>query len=83
MSILIRDEPTATLLAATTEPQEVRGPDGRLLGEFIPAPTPGMSCPELGMTDEELDRPLHDPNARWVTPEDVMVRLREISRCTS
>ena len=75
MPILIRDEPTATVLASATEPQEVRGPDGRLLGHFTPAPPPKVSFPELGITDEEMDRRLNDPNAKWYTGEEVKKRL--------
>lgn len=82
MSILIRDEPTAAVLAGATGLQDVRGPDGQLLGQFIPAPRPGLSFPELGITDEELDRQMNDPNAKWYTPEEVMARLREIDRCS-
>ncbi|MBY0514740.1 MAG: hypothetical protein K2P78_12600 [Gemmataceae bacterium] len=83
MSILIRDEPTLAAMAAATEPQDVRDADGRLLGRFVPAPTPKMSIPEVGLTDEELDRLENDPNATWVTPEQVMERLREIDRCSN
>lgn len=86
MSILIRDDLTGATLTATfaaaTELEEVRASDGRLLGHFAPAPPPKMSFPELGITDDEIDRILHDPNATWVTPEDVMARLREIDRCS-
>ena len=82
MSILIRDEPTVADFVSATEPEDVRGPDGRLLGQFIPAPKPKMSMPECGLTDEELDRRLNDPNAKWYTPEEVMARLREIDRCS-
>jgi len=82
VSILISDQPTVAALATATGPQEVRGPDGRLLGQFIPAPRAGMTYPELGLTDEELNRRLNDPNAKWYTPEEVMERLREIDRCS-
>jgi len=80
MSIQIRDEATAAALAAAAGPQEVRGPDGRLLGQFIPTVGPKMTFPELGITDEELDRRVNDPDAKWYTPEEVMARLREIDR---
>jgi hypothetical protein len=82
MSILIRDEPTIAALATATGPQEIRGPDGQLLGYFSPTPIPKVSFPEFGVTDEELERELHDPNTKWVTPEEVMARLREIDRCS-
>jgi hypothetical protein len=82
MSIQIRDEPTASALAKVSTPQEVHGPDGRLLGRFFPAGKPGISYPESGLTDDELMRRLADPNAKWRTPEEVMARLREIDRCS-
>lgn len=82
MSIQIHDEQTIATLSSVTAPEEIRASDGRLLGQFIPAPIPGMSCPEVGLTDEELDRRLNDPNAKWYSPEEVMARLREIDRCS-
>jgi hypothetical protein len=82
MPIQIHDEPTVAALSAVTGPEEVRAPDGRLLGQFIPAASPKMSCPELGVTDEELDRIENDPNTIWYTPEQVMARLREIDECS-
>ena len=55
MTVTIRDEATATALAETVGGLvELYGPDGRLLGRFTPAPRPGMTFPELGMTDDEL-----------------------------
>lgn len=37
-----------------------------------------MSRPEVGLTAEELDERLNDPNARWYTADEVMARLREL-----
>jgi hypothetical protein len=68
----------ATLATATGVELELRSPDGQLLGCFTPAPRPGMSFPELGVTDEELERRINDPNAKWVTGEEVMARLRSL-----
>jgi hypothetical protein len=82
MPITILDESTATALATASIPQEVRGPNGAILGQFIPASLPKVSFPEFGVTDEELERQLTDPNEKWVTPEVVMARLREIDRCS-
>jgi hypothetical protein len=79
MTVTIRDEATAATLAGTVGAEvEVYGPDGRLLGRFTPAPRPGMMFPELGVTDEEMDRRLNDPNAKWVTGDEVMARLRSL-----
>jgi hypothetical protein len=78
MSITITDEAAAAALATAKGPQELRGPDGRLLGQFMPAPRPGMRFPELGITDEELERIQNDPNTKWYTAEEVMARLREL-----
>ncbi|HEX3148579.1 MAG TPA: hypothetical protein VHR66_10875 [Gemmataceae bacterium] len=82
MSIQINDETTATNLGSASSPQEVHGPDGRLLGQFIPAPRPGLSYPEVGLTDAELLARLNNPAAKWRTPEEVMARLREIDQCS-
>jgi len=68
----------ATLSTAVGEELEIRSPDGQLLGRFTPAPRPGMSFPELGITDEEMERRINDPNAKWVTGEEVMARLRSL-----
>ncbi|MBM3979367.1 MAG: hypothetical protein FJ304_03615 [Planctomycetes bacterium] len=82
MPITILDEPTATALAAVSAPQEVRGPNGVLLGQFIPAALTNISFAEFGVTVEELERERRDPNTKWVSPEAVMERLREIDRCS-
>jgi hypothetical protein len=82
MSIVIRDEPTAAALAKAADPQDVRGPDGKLIGRFIPVAKLTLSFPELDITDEELRQRMNDPNAKWHTPEEVMARLREIDRCS-
>ena len=79
MAVTIRDEASVALLAATTGMKvEVLGPDGQLIGWLTPAPRPGMSFPELGITDEEMDRRINDPNAVWVTGEQVMARLNSL-----
>ena len=79
MAVTVRDEATAAALAATVGSEvEVFGPDGRLLGRFTPAPRPGMMFPELGMTDEELERLENRPDAKWYTGDEVMARLRAL-----
>ena len=79
MTLTIPDETiAATFATATGFGVEVRGPDGQLLGRFTPSPRPGMSCPELGVTDEELLREVNDPDATWVTAEVVNARMREL-----
>ncbi|MBA4063462.1 MAG: hypothetical protein C0501_07070 [Isosphaera sp.] len=80
MPIHIHDAASAAVLSAATGEDELLGPDGRVLGRFVPAPK--MSFPEVGLTDEELEQGLNDPNAVWHTPEEVMARLREIDRCS-
>ena len=78
MSVTIHDAATAATLADTTGMDvEVRRPDGLLLGRFTPAPRPGRMFPEFGVTDEEMDRRLNDPDG-WVTAEEVNARLREL-----
>ncbi|WP_439621770.1 hypothetical protein [Gemmata sp.] len=79
MSVTINDPAAVSTLASVTGVEvEIRGPDGQLLGRFTPAPRPGMSFPELGVTDEEMERRLNDPNAKWVTGDEVMARLRSL-----
>jgi hypothetical protein len=79
MSVTIHDAAAAAALGQAVGAEvEVYGPDGRLLGRFTPAPRPGMMFPEFGVTDEEMDRRLNDPNAKWVTGEEVMARLRSL-----
>ncbi len=79
MAVTIRDENSVAVLAATTGVEvEIRGPDGLLLGYFTPAPRPGMSFPELGIPDAEIDRLIADPNTKWVSGEEVMARLNSL-----
>ncbi len=82
MPITIADESTANAFESASISQEVRGPNGAVLGQFIPAALTNISFAEFGVTVEELQRQLHDPNAKWVSPEAVMERLREIDRCS-
>jgi hypothetical protein len=82
MSIEIRDEKTAAELKSADRAQDVRTADGQFLGRFVPAKNVKMSCPELGLSDEEIQARLNDPNAEYCTPEQVMARLREIDRCS-
>lgn len=79
MSVTINDPAAITTLANVTGVEvEVRSPDGQLLGRFTPAPRPGMSFPEFGVSDEEMFRRLDDPNAKWVTGDEVVARLRSL-----
>ncbi|QDU22985.1 hypothetical protein [Urbifossiella limnaea] len=82
MSIPIQDQALAAVLGSAVGVQHMIGPDGKVLGRFIPEPRPGMAFPEFGVTDEELARELADPNAPRFTAEQVMARLREIDQCT-
>jgi len=83
MSIQLHDVATAAQFTSAQDPIEIRGPDGQSLGWFCPKAIPGMSVPESGLTDAELHERANDPNAKWVTPEQVMARLREIDQCRS
>ena len=79
MSVTINAPAAITTLANVTGVEvEVRSPDGQLLGRFTPAPRPGMSFPEFGVSDEEMFRRLDDPNAKWVTGDEVVARLRSL-----
>ncbi len=80
MSIVIQDEIAIASFSNLSGPDEVRTPDGRLLGRFIPSDSSAMSFPEVCLTDAELDRRLNDPNAVRHTPEQVMARIRELDQ---
>lgn len=77
MPVKISDPTTAEALGATATPQDLVGPDGRVLGRFLPT-VPGMRFPELGITDAELERRLNAPAADWVSGEQVLARLRSL-----
>jgi hypothetical protein len=70
MSVTINDEAAAVLGQTVGGEVEVYGPDGRLLGRFTPAPRPGMTFPETGLTDAELAQFKNDPS-EWVTADEV------------
>jgi hypothetical protein len=77
MPLTVTDPATLAALTASPHPVELHDPDGRVIGRFVP-PIPGMTYPEFGMTDEEIERYDNDPNARWVTAEEVEARLRAL-----
>jgi hypothetical protein len=81
MAVQIHDEKAVAALSAATAPLELRAPDGRLLGQFIPVePSKKMTYPEFGLTDEEWERRINDPNTRWYTADEVMERLRQLRK---
>jgi len=81
MSFVIQDQQALDTFARATDPIELKAPDGRVLGQFVPVePSKKMSFPEFGMTDEEIVRMDNDPNTKWYTAEEVMERLRQLRR---
>lgn len=81
MSFVMRDEQAIETFATAREPIEVKAPDGRVLGQFLPVePSKKMSFPEFGMTDEEIFRQDNDPNMKWYTADEVMERLRQLRK---
>jgi hypothetical protein len=81
MNATIRNEADVqTLLQTVGIEVPLYGADGQLLGYFTPARRPGMNFPEFGMTDEEMEQLRNDPNAKWVTGEEVMARLRDLRK---
>ncbi|MBX9579727.1 MAG: hypothetical protein K2X87_05405 [Gemmataceae bacterium] len=80
MPIDITDPQTAAKLAAARETGYVYGPDGFLLGKFVPvAVEPPVVEDEPSYDD--MERLINDPNTKMCTPEEVIARLREIDRC--
>ena len=77
MPVTISDSTTDAALRATTMPQDLFGLDGCLLGRFLPA-VAGIRFPELGVTDEEMDRRLAAPDDEWVSGDEVIARLRSL-----
>jgi len=81
MSVIIRDQLAIETFAKALAPIEVRAPDGRVLGQFVPVePGEKMTYPELGITDAELVRRANDPDVRWYTADEVMERLRSLRK---
>ena len=72
----ITDPTLADCLKALSVPQQLRGPDGRVLGRYVPA-IPGMSIPETGLTDAELDAIVADPHG-WLSASEVEARLEAL-----
>ena len=72
----ITDPTLANRLGALSVPQQLRGLDGRVLGSYGPA-IPGMSIPETGLTDAELDAIVADPHG-WVSAAEVETRLNAL-----
>ena len=81
MSITITD---AALLAKLSEGPavELKNEAGEVIGQFFPSRSGERWIHEFGVTVEEMEREIRDPNTKWVTPDEVMARLREIDRCT-
>jgi len=81
MSFVIQDPRAVATFASAKDPIELKAPDGRVLGQFVPVePSKKTSFPEFGMTDEEIFRMDNDPNMKWYTPEEVMERLRQLRK---
>jgi len=81
MSFVINDPTAVHTFATTKDPIELKAPDGRVLGQFVPVdPSKKMSFPEFGMTDEEILREDNDPNTKWHTADEVMERLRQLRK---
>ncbi len=72
----ITDPALAASLAALSTPQELLDPQGRVLGQYMPA-VPGMMFPELGIPDAEIKAMLADPEG-WVPAAEVEARLRSL-----
>lgn len=78
MSITISDVNLVGEFGGVIGPVEVRGPDGRYLGEFTPACLKSLP---LDISEEELRRREDPSTGRWFTAEQVEARLKEL-RCS-
>jgi hypothetical protein len=78
MTITVADNRLVAELARTSEPIEMRAPDGRVLGTFTPAPA---HPPEPDISEEELQRIENDTSGKWHTAAEVEAKLRELRRC--
>ena len=77
MSILIADEQLAAKLDRADMPVEICTRDGRRLGFFCPA-KPAKHQLEPRISEEEIERRLNDPDAKWFTAAEVEAKLREL-----
>jgi hypothetical protein len=76
MSITITGE-LADEFGRVGEPVEIRAPDGRVLGTFMPVKHP----PIPDISEEELQRIENDTTGKWYTAAEVEAKLREL-RCS-
>jgi hypothetical protein len=76
MSITIADAHLASEFAHAPSPVEVRAPDGRVLGTFVPA----TRLPEPNISEEELRRREEATAGKWYTAAEVEAKLREWRR---
>ena len=72
MSITISNELVGEFSRAG-EAVAVRGPDGQLLGTFLP-----RHPSEPDITEEEMQRIENDTTGKWYTAEEVEAKLREL-----
>lgn len=76
MNVTIADPATLSALSAAFEGVELRSPDGRTLGRFVPSLETTLAA--FGMTVEEHNRRRNAPASEWVTGDEVMARLRSL-----
>jgi len=77
MSITIADGRLAAEFAGTADATVVRGPDGKIIGKFIPEQAP----PPPNISEEELQRREDDRTSKTHTAAEVEAKIREW-RCT-
>lgn len=78
MPLTIRDEATVRDLIGLTEPKYLVGPDGCIIGHFVPFPDRGVNFEEAARSIEAAGLPGDRPDAKWHTTEEVMARLRSL-----
>lgn len=80
-SIRVNDQALSDQFSANQAPVEVVGPDGRVLGAFIPGPVDPYLI-EAGISREELLRLAADTGTTGFTGEQVLAHLRSL-KCSS
>jgi hypothetical protein len=76
--LTIHDEATVSDLIGPSEPKYLVGPDGCIIGHFVPFPDRGVNFEEAARSIEAAGPPSDSPDAKWYTTDEVVARLRSL-----